>query len=217
MSWQRHIGKTMPKDKKLDNSTFIQKRTLREQALARLAEGGVHEPIVLETHGGKGELFKACYAHLHGGVVFEHDPHKAAYLGLQRPTWAVYQCEVEQALWGRVGSHVAVDLLDVDPYGDGWHVIEAFFASERPFKDRMVIAVNDGLRQKLIVGAWDVAILKPMVLKYGNELHPIYLDVCRELLEEKVAQAGYAVDYFGGYYCGRNLHMTHFMAVLARM
>lgn len=205
------------KDKKLDNSTFIQKRTLREQALIRLAEWGVDAPVVMETHGGKGELFKVCYAHLDGGVVFEHDPHKAAYLGLQRPTWAVYQCDAEHALWGGVGAHVQVDLLDVDPYGDGWTVIDAFFASERPFKERMMIAVNDGLRQKLIVGAWDVAVLKPMVLKYGNELHPIYLELCREMLEEKVAHAGYKVDYFGGYYCGRNLHMTHFMAELLRV
>jgi hypothetical protein len=207
----------MPAKRKQDNSTYQHKVELRRQAMQRLSEMGVQYPIVMETHGGIGKLFDSCYAHLECGVVFEKNSDKASTLGKQRPTWAVYECDCIEALRGGVGGHYFVNLLDVDPYGQAWEVIDAFFTSDRQFEDEMIVVVNDGLRQSLSLGkAWDVKSMKGMVLKFGNDLHPIYLDVCRELMEQKAAKAGYKVNHFGGYYCGANQANTHFMAVLCQ-
>lgn len=200
-----------------DNSTFTQKVTLRRKALKLMAEKWlIRQPVVCETHGGEGALFNACYAHLDEGVVFEMNAAKVDTLAKQRPTWRVYEADSAYALGEGVAADIPIHLLDVDPYGSCWDVIEAFFMSDRMFADQMFVAVNDGLRQKLQMrGAWDVEVLQNMVQKYGNDLHPLYLEVCREMLAERAAYAGYRVDRFSGYYCGRNAHMTHFLAVLS--
>jgi len=199
---------------KRDNSTFRHKVAIRQQALALL---GNPSPVVCETHGGEGWLFDACYANLPAGMVFEMDTTKSARLGKQRPSWAVYEADCVEALAAGVGAHLTFDLLDCDPYGESWPVIEAFFTSERPFADRMVVVVNDGLRQKLaMTGGWSVKSLAGMVERYGNDLHPIYLEVCREMLTEKAASAGYSVGHFAGYFCGDKQAMTHFLALLVK-
>ena len=202
----------MSKPTQKDNSTFHQKALLRQMALARLEA----EPVVMETHGGAGKLYDACYRDVGRDVVFEKDPDKAAILGRQRPAWAVYEGDCVTAIEGGAGAHLEVNLLDVDPYGDPWPVIGAFFESERPRAGRLMVAVNDGLRQKLVIGAWDVGTMQGMVAKYGNKLAPIYLEVCRELMAEKAAQAGYDLDRWAGYYCGSGKRMTHYLAILTR-
>jgi hypothetical protein len=200
-----------------DNSTYTHKVALRRAALQQLAFERITQPVVMETHGGAGKLFDACYGHLMEGVVFEKDSEKAAILGKQRPTWAVYEAECEPVLAAGVGGHLQIDLLDIDPYGDPWPVFDAFFQSTRPFAPVMAIAVNDGLRQGLAMGrAWAIGTMEKAVEKWGNDLHPIYLEVCEFLLKEKVAQAGYTVSHFGGYYCGTKKAMTHYMAVIRR-
>ncbi len=137
---------------------------------------------------------------------------------MQRPTWAVYECDSTAALSEGVGAHLTITLLDVDPYGESWPTLKAFFKSQRPFADRMVVVVNDGLRQKLrINGAWSTGSMRSMVEKYGNDLHPIYLDICAELLGEYADSAGYFVDEFAGYYCGASKLLTHFLAVLQKL
>lgn len=197
-----------------DNSTYKEKVKLRKEALKRL---GIDQPAVMETHGGMGVLFDACYAHIERCVVFEKQTDKVDRLALQRPTWAVYEANCETALQTGAGAHLTIDLLDVDPYGECWPVIEAFFGSSRPFADRMIAVVNDGLRQSLSMGkAWSVGSLRGVVEKFGNDLHPVYLDVCHYLMKEKAALAGYEVEHFGGYYCGIHKANTHFMAVLKR-
>lgn len=201
----------MSKPGQKDNSTFHQKALLRQMAMAR-----IEEPIVMETHGGEGKLYDACYRGVEQGVVFEKDPDKASILGRQRPTWAVYEADCISAIQGGAGAHLAVNLLDVDPYGDPWPVIDAFFQSERPRPDRLIVVVNDGLRQGLIIGAWNVETMQRMVAKYGNKLAPIYLEVCQELMIEKAAQAGYDLDRWAGYYCGHGKQMTHYLAILTR-
>lgn len=202
---------------KLDNSTFKYKVALRKAMLDKLVEQGIDSPALIETHGGYGHIWKAVYPHLGQGIVFERDARKAAHLGKQRPTWAVYEGDCIEALSAGVGSHVLIQALDIDPYGEPWPVIDAFFTSEREFPPIMGVVVNDGLRQALGLGrAWDVKSMAGSVLKYGNDLHPIYLDICRELITEKVALAGYTVSHFSGYYCGANNAMSHYLAVLRR-
>lgn len=66
--------------------------------------------------------------------------------------------------------------------------IEAFFGSDRDWPATMFVVVNDGLRQGIRMGrAWGT------VEAHGNDLHDVYLDVCRELMSEKAGLAGYDV------------------------
>jgi len=197
---------------KRDHSTIKHKVALR-RAMLKLVE----KPVVMETHGGTGRLWAACYRAVKDGVVFEKNPQRAALLGLQRPTWAVYEADCVAALMAGVGSHLEVSILDLDPWGDPWPSIEAFFASDRPRAGRLWVVVNDGLRQGVRLGrAWAVGTLQPMVAKYGNDLHGGYLEVCRELLEQKSGQQGYSLTAWMGYYCGHADQMTHYLAELQR-
>lgn len=185
--------------------------------LRRKALEFIPEPMVMETHGGAGKLYEACYGHIEEGVVFEKDEAKLAILGKQRPTWAVYGANCEAAILGGAGAHLPVNFLDVDPYGDPWPVISAFFSSNRPRPKSVAVVVNDGLRQKTRVGgAWDAGSLSEMVLKYGNGLDAHYLDICQELMESKAAQAGYGLSRWAGYYCGYMDQMTHYLAILEK-
>ena len=198
-----------------DNSTFPQKKALRLKGLAKLESVGITAPVVMETHGGSGALFDACYSHLREGVVFETDDTKVNILARQRPGWAVYQGDCEPALSAGLGGHLTIDLLDVDPYGSAFEALEAFFTSQRPFAKQMVVAVNDGARANVQVGgAWRSTALEDAVLKYGNDLWDKYLVVCRELLAAYSKKAGYRVSGFGGYFCGSRQQMTHYLAFL---
>lgn len=200
-----------------DNSTYHQKVTLRRKCIDLLEARGVLNPAVMETHGGEGHLFNGCYAHIDEGVVFEKDPMKVRTLAKQRPSWAVYRADCTPAIAAGAGNHLKIDLLDVDPYGSPWDTIEAFFTSSRPFADYMLVAVNDGLRHKLGTGSgWEVHQLEEMVAKYGNDLHPIYLQIAEEMLSKMASHAGYRVTRFNGYYTGHSNAMTHYMAELVR-
>lgn len=205
----------MPAQIQKDNSTYKEKVALRLKALDMLEGIGIAEPVVMETHGGEGHLYKACYAHLDEGVVFETDAEKVHVLARQRVSWSVYKADSTASLAAGAGAHLSIQLLDADPYGSPWDVLKAFFGSARPFAKQMAVVVNDGMRQKLATNSgWEVAVLEGMVQKYGNHLHPIYLQVCEELLGEVVAEAGYKVMTFGGYYTGHAKAMTHYLALL---
>lgn len=175
-------------------------------------------PVVLETHGGVGKVFERIYADLPQGIVFESDAGKAEILCRQRPTWSVYQARSDVMLAEGAGNHLPVSLLDVDPYGEPWPTIEAFFRSERPRVPRLGIAVNDGLRQKLrLQGGWSVHSMRQAVERWGNAaLHEKYLEVAKWKMEQLGALQGYELTGWTGYYCGYNDDMTHYAAVLER-
>ena len=200
--------------KSLDNKTFIEKSRIRQQMLARLDA----EPVILETHGGKGDLYRRCYADVDTGLVFETDPTKAEKLVQQRPNWAVYETDCVWGLQQGVGSHLNVNFIDADPYGQAWHVLEAFFASERPRAAQVVLVVHDGVRQSLgRFGSLNMDIFAPIVEQIGEiNLYRNYLDVCEQLLHDVVSAAGYAVECFGGFYSRRDKDQTHFFAELRR-
>jgi hypothetical protein len=197
--------------KQKDNSTLRSKVSLRLRLLREIPD-----PVVLETHGGFGRVYLDCYQGVEGGVVFEKDPEKAAALGLQRPTWAVYEADVEYALSVGVGSHLAVNFVDVDPYGDPWPTIEAFFASDRPRPGKIAVAVNDGLRQSAKMNiAWNTSSLAGVVAKYGNSyIYKHYKEICLELMEASASQAGYNLTRWAAYYTGHANQMTHYGAIL---
>ncbi len=197
---------------KKDNSTYRLKVSLRKKALQYL-----DNPVVMETHGGTGKLFDACYGDIERGIVFEKDHRKVKLLALQRPTWRVYETSCEMAIGAGVGGDLSVNLLDVDPYGDPWPTIEAFFESERERPEVLCVAVNDGMRQAVIRGgSWELSSLQNAVSKWGNDLYPIYLEVCQDLLKEKASKAGYNLTRFAGYYCGAKKQITHYLGVLER-
>lgn len=169
----------------------------------------------METHGGAGALYRACYSHLARGVVFEKDAAKCDLLARQRPGWAVYETNVETALAVGAGSHLEINVLDLDPYGEPWPTLKAFLSSERPRAPRLWVVVNDGLRQKVrIGGAWSVGSLHAAVQRFGNNLDPIYLDVCRWMVAQYAEAAGYTLRRFYGYYTGHGQQMTHYAATL---
>jgi hypothetical protein len=173
---------------------------------------------VLETHGGYGDVYKRVYTDVNDGIVLDTDLGKCEVLARQRPSWSVYQARAEWALSQGAGAHLAVDLLDVDPYGEPWPTIEAFFSSDRPRPKQLAIAVNDGLRQKLrLQGGWNVRSLRQAVERWGNAaLHEDYLEVAKWKLEQLALLARYRLTHWTGYYCGFNDDMTHYAAVFQR-
>ncbi len=206
----------MARPKQLDNSTFNRKRILRTLMLKSVIAAGV-EPVIMETHGGAGKLFAAVYADVKRGVVFEKDEIKIATLCRQRPTWAVYEGDCVQALREGAGRHLEVNVLGLDPFGEPWGAIDAFFTSERPRAPLLHVVVNDGLRQKVRYGgAWAVKHLQPIVAKYGNQLFPRYADVCRELLTDYAAPHGYVMERWAAYYCGEMKNITHYHAAFRK-
>lgn len=198
---------------KKDNSTLDLKVSLRRNLLKEIAN-----PVVMETHGGMGVIGAQVYFGISSGVVFEKDATKADALAMQRPTWAVYECDCVMALRADVGAHLPVNFLDCDPYGDPWSVIDAFFESNREFPSVLGVAVNDGLRQKMkISGGWNVRSMASVVERHGNRyMYHNYLSVCKELLQEKAGQRGYSLTRWAGYYCGHLGQMTHYAAKLNR-
>lgn len=199
--------------KQVDNTTFARKVALRARWLLL-----VDNPVVMETHAGFGRIFQRCYSHIATGIAIDSDPLKAAALALQRPTWAVYECAAETAIGAGLGRHLEVNFLDVDPYGEPWPVLDSFFQSDRPRAARLVVCVNDGLRQKLRVhGGWSVGSLRDVLSRRGNAgLYAEYIAIARELLALKAAKAGYSVTKWSAYYCGLGHDMTHYAALLEK-
>ena len=198
---------------KKDNSTFAQKLALRRLMLGQIE----HPPVVMETHGGLGQLWAKVYAGLPTGIVFEKDSDRATFLARQRHTWAVYEGDCVEALAAGAGAHLEINVLDLDPYGEPWPAFDAFMTSERPRPSEMWVVVNDGLRGNLrLTGAWNVESMQAAVLEFGNRIQGQYLEVCRWMIQEKAAQAGYSLDRFAGYYCGIRGNNTHYLARLVK-
>ena len=201
-----------------DNTTLRRKVSLRLAMLGEItADPDFGEPVILETHGGYGRIWAECYPEIARGIVFEKEPERAAVLAKQRPTWAVYEADCERAIRAGAGDHLCVNVIDCDPYGDPWPVLDAFFAGDRPWARRMHVVVNDGVRKKLRYGlSRPPKQLAEATLEHGIGLNARYLEVCEELLQEKAVRAGYRLDRFGGYHCGNSQLMTHYRALLVR-
>jgi len=195
---------------KQDNTTLERKTALRLNLLRK-----VPRPVILETHGGVGQIWKRVYSEIPCGVVFEENPAKAERLAIQRPTWAVYEADCVRSLRAGIGAHLNINFIDLDPYGEPWDCLEAIFASERPWPARLAIVVNDGLRKKCqLTGGWDVESLRPAVRQFGNAtIYAEYLMVAQWNLERIVAPRGYRLSDWAGYYCGMHDNMTHYAAV----
>lgn len=199
---------------KKDNTTLRYKVSLRMKLLEH-----IENPVVMETHGGFGDVYRRCYSGIDVGIVLEKDPRKASALARQRPSWMVYECDSLIAIQGGVANLIPINFLDVDPYGDPWNILDGFFDTIESKPDKMAVAVNDGLRQKLKRnGGWSVGSMQDMVQKYGNaELYRNYDKICMELMNEKAAKAGMTIDRWWCYFCGYANQMTHYGVILKRL
>lgn len=199
----------MPKD----NAGFVRKRQLRVNLIRTLKT-----PIVLETHAGAGKLYRHCYLDVPFGVAIDKNSQKVATLAHQRPTWAVYEADSERAIREGLAGNWPINFVDVDPWGDPWPTLAAFFESKRQHPKELVVCVTDGLRTGLTLGiSWKVGSLRSAVERHGNaEMYGSYLEICNELLVELASRAGYHLTKWTGYYTGHAQQMTHYGAVLAR-
>lgn len=196
-----------------DNSTFLSKLRLRRSALAQ-----VQNPIVMETNGGLGKLYTQLYRDCETGIVFEKDAKKADVLAQQRPEWRVYECDCVSAIAQGVGTDLAVNFLDVDPYGEPWSILGAYFGSDRAFTPELHVVVNDGITQLLQTkGAWAVKVFEPIVERFGNDFYRDYEQVCQVMMQEKAVQAGYSLNrwYITKAKTTGSLHNYHYWAVLS--
>jgi len=169
---------------KKDNSHPDVKRLLRREALKRL-----ENPVVLETHGGEGELRRACYYGL-PGLICEKDPVKVAKLARDFPSTAVYQGDSLRLLRsGDLGMEF--NLLDIDAYGDPWPHIDHVLHSNC-VADRAVLVVTDGLIQGVrLGGSWTKGSLSVAVERLGNDLFKRYREAASILFETLCAPAGW--------------------------
>ena len=198
---------------KRDNSTLRSKISLRNKLLKEIPS-----PVIMETHGGIGVLFKQCYKNIERGVVFEKNADKVVKLAEQRPTWSVYETDCIRAITGGVGSHLPVNFLDVDPHGTPLDTIAAIFEHWVYLPQKLALVVTDGQRVKAqFRGAWTVERIQPLVAKYGNdEIYSNYVELCEELIETWAATRGYKIAKWTGYYCGYGQDITHYAAILER-
>ena len=176
-------------------------------------------PMVLETQGGYGALFEAVWRFgAKGGAVFEKDAIKASALARQRPGWSVYESDCERPIAAGCPSHLKFDVVDLDPHGSPFPVMEALFSGGVALAEEMHLVVNDGLRNKIrLGGAWDVKCLADLVPQFGNDrMFTHYLQVAKEKTRRLAAVAGYKIGAWYGYYCGHSGNMTHYWARLVR-
>ncbi len=189
------------------------KVALRLEAL----DACVDPPVILETHGGFGRIYSACYTRFTGGAVFETNEEKAEALAMQRPSWSVYESPCEPALKAGACAHRTFNFLDVDPYGSPFQAIDGFLSSTRPLPQTLHLVVNDGLRQKVqLGGAWNCHDLRDIVADFGNDLYKQYLQVAKEKIRRLAKAAGYELSNWKGYHCGSANSMTHYWAVLSK-
>lgn len=196
-----------------DNSTFMLKIRLRRKLILE-----VDEPIILESHGGMGAIYQALYSRYEKGVVLDIKKEAVEHLAAQRPTWATYQGDSERALWLGAGSHLECNYFDIDPYGEPWPTIHALFSSRRPWPDRIVFAVTDGLRGRLQMNlAWKHEHLAKYVEEFTNEgIYHNYLEVAERLMTDYAQERGYRMAQWIGYYCGTLDHISHYGVVFEK-
>lgn len=198
-----------------DNTTLAEKVKLRRSLLAK-----IDKPVIGETHGGHGVVFLKCYFLVKQGMVIDKQPAKTDTLVIQRPTWSVYEGDCNPMIAAGVGSHLPINLWDIDPYGSAWDTIDAIFESyqngTRPIPPKFYMVVNDALRQKVMLkGAWTVKQLAEVVKSYGNDgIFRHYLAICNEMLTAKAGAINLKVTDFQGYYCGDKQAVTHYAVTI---
>jgi len=176
----------------------------------------IENPIVMETHAGFGKLYERLYSHVEQGVAFEKDENKCAVLAIQRPTWAVYNNDSKVMLEAGVGFHVPVNFFDLDPYGDPWPHIDAVLMNSDKIPDFFGMAVNDGLRRFVMLGGGWKSSVSSYLVRYGSQAAKKYPEICREIMIDKLAEAGFDLSRWAVHSSGHGGQMTNYVAVAER-
>jgi hypothetical protein len=115
----------------VDNSKKKQKLELRWKMLSRL--GGVEGLGVLETHGGRGVMYKDCY--LPAKHVMRFDVNQERDNVIYCPAeWAVRAIDLQQ-----------FNVFDVDPYRSPWEIVWVISQRRKIAPgERIGIVVTDG-------------------------------------------------------------------------
>ena len=197
---------------KKDNSTLSHKLKLRKKALLK-----IDDPVILETHSGYGVLFDRCYRDVKKGVAFDLDREKITWVAKQRPEWMVYQADSLYCIKNNIDTGLKFNFIDIDPYGSSLEYVIEFLKSSIERDDHFIIVANDGLRAKLKISAWEVKILKKAILKFGsNSIYKSYLGIVNWMINEFCIETNHELSRFGGYYCGKNNNMTHYIAEIKK-
>ncbi len=204
----------LQRDEKRDNETLDEKLRWRREALRHLSA----EPVICEAYGGWGRVGQAVYRDVRHGVVLEKVSAKAATLALLRPTWSVYEGDTLRMLRAGAGRHLPINFLDLDPYGEPFTTLEAFFSAERQIADRIVIVAHDGMHRLVKMGrAWSVQILEPVVAEFGNSfVKEHYGEASILLVARMLEQYGYSVSDWRWASGGDRKKNAHFLAVVDR-
>lgn len=176
--WRRVLARN-------DNGSYIRKQQLRRRLREKLGD----DACVLEGFTGEGRLYRGCWAGLRGATI-DLDGDKVAAAAAERPTWAVYCGDTEQALLAGWMAHVPWDVLDLDPYGSPWHFLQAWFVSSRVRASTTHVMVTDGFftRRGLAFpcrALWPTARRERMTISTR-----MYEDTVRERLGQWARDAG---------------------------
>lgn len=195
-----------------DNKTLSDKLRIRRRVLDRLTA----PPVVLETHGGFGRIYERTWYRARTGVVIEKDPVKVAHLCHQRPTWAVYQGNSEAVLRAGLAKSIAFDVIDLDPYGQPFTILDALTMPGRTFPNEWHLVVNDGGRNLMKRGlSWKLPMFRSAEKRFGQSgMHKHYLDAALMLVQEFGEKIGYDVTHWHGKNISADI--SHYWAVLKR-
>lgn len=195
-----------------DNGQIDNKLKIRQKALSLMDE----DPFVLETHAGYGAIYARLYSGFYG-VAIEKNPSKIDHLVKQRVSWAIYEGDADKVAGVISTVHPEINFVDIDPYGSPFNTLDAFFSGQVYKPKKIVIAINDGQRQKVQMGGgWAIHQLEQSIVKFGNHnAYKRYLDICADVIERKASEAGYSLTRFSGFYGGHNYNMTNYFAVLS--
>jgi len=205
---------------KLDNASLGLKLQLRRRALRRRMELG-SVPFILDAYAGFGRIWNHCYRD-YEGVALEKDEAKCYELARLRPTWPVYSVDTPSAIEQGILDRFPINFLDVDTWGAPWECIEAWFARmARPkaetdsgggFEPRLDIVATDGGGLGIrFTSGWELPRFQRYVAQYGaTRMFDRYLDVCRDMMTDISAAAGYELVDWVALRTGRDKSMALF-------
>lgn len=193
-----------------DNSTIQGKIALRRHVV-----GSRRGLVVFESYAGHGEIFnRVWHGHASAGVAIEKDTQKAERIARQRPTWRVYRGESISCIEAGIAADMAIDVLDVDAWGDPWGAVSAFFARPRAFRQSMAVVITDGLAQKARRDPFSSGRLRPWLSKLGRDVYLRYAVIQRGELEAAI-RGVYSIDVFESRMASPGV--SHCWARLSRM
>jgi hypothetical protein len=124
---------------KKHNSKVAHKLLVRQRVAGLLGNSAE----ILETFSGEGLMYDGCWS-MFSGACIDSDAAKARDSARSRPRWRTYCGDTGRALSAGWLSSVAFDVVDIDPYGEPWPYVRAFFDTERAMPDQWWLILTDG-------------------------------------------------------------------------